>query len=127
MIRTGKIAVALSRIGFDLLLGEIAELYAVRSINVLANSGNFLFNGEVQVIKEFEAGFALAGSDQSFRQLPCTGATLSPVVAHNGSIRATSQCFLTDELKFGGGIGAMLSSGTSTLPRDTTEQRTQND
>ena len=88
-IRTGKIAVALPGIGFDLLFGEIAKLYAVRSINVPGNNGNLLFNGEVQVIKEFELGFALAGSDQSFRQLPCTGATFSPVIANNGSIRAS--------------------------------------
>ena len=113
-IRTGKIPVALPGIGFDLLFGEIAKLYAVRSINVLGNNSNLLFNGLVQVIKEFELGFALAGSNQSFRQFPCTSATLSPVIADNCSIRATSQCFLSDELKFGGGIGAMLSSATST-------------
>jgi hypothetical protein len=109
VIRTGKIAVALPGIGFDLLFGEIAELYAVRAINFPGNSGNLLFNGEVQVIKEFELGFALAGGDESFRQFPCTSATLSPVIADNGSIRATSQSFLSDELKFGRGIGTMLS------------------
>jgi hypothetical protein len=54
-------------IGFDLLFGEIAELYAVRSINVPSNNGNLLFDGEVQVVEEFELGFALAGNDQRFR------------------------------------------------------------
>ena len=95
-IRTGKIAVALPGICFNLLFGEIAKLYAVRSVNVLGNSGNLLFNGEVQVIKEFELGFALASSDQSFRELPCTSATFSPVITDNGGIRATGQCFLSD-------------------------------
>ena len=53
-IRTGKIAVALPSIGFYLLFGEIAKLYAIRSINVPGNNGDLLFDGEVQVIKEFE-------------------------------------------------------------------------
>jgi hypothetical protein len=107
-IRTGEIAVALPGICFDLLFGEIAKLYAVRSVNVLGNNGNLLLNGEVQVIKEFELGFALTSSDQSFCQVPRTKATFSPVIADNGSIRAAGQCFLSDELKLGGGIGAML-------------------
>lgn len=49
-IRTGKIAVALPGIGFNLLFGEIAKFYAVRSINVPGNNGNLLFDGEVQVV-----------------------------------------------------------------------------
>src|SRR6266550_1411745 len=115
-IRTRKIAVALPGIGFDLLFGEIAKLYAVRSINVPGNNGNLLFDGEVQVVEEFEFGFALAGSDQSFRQLPCTGTTC-----------ATSQCLLSDELKFSGGIRAMLPSATTVASNNWKERRTQND
>jgi len=114
-------------IGFDLLFGEIAELYAVRSINVPGNNGNLLFDGEVQVVEEFELGFALAGSDQSFRQLPCSSATFSPVIADNGSICATSQCLLSDELKFGGGIRAILPSATTVAPKNEKESLTQND
>jgi hypothetical protein len=44
-IRTGKVPVTLPRIGFDLLFGEVAKLYAVRSINVFGNDSNLLFNG----------------------------------------------------------------------------------
>jgi hypothetical protein len=114
-------------IGFYLLFGDIAKLYAVRSINVPGNNGNLLFDGEIQVVEEFELGFALAGSDQSFRQIPCTGATFSPVTADNGSICATSQCLFSDELKFGGGIRAMLPSATTVAPNNRKERRTQND
>ena len=126
-IRTGKIAVALPSIGFDLSFGKIAKLYAVRSINVPSNNGNLLFDGEVQVVEEFELGFALAGSDQSFRQLSCTSATFSPVIADYGSICATSQCLFSDELKFGGGIRAMLPSVTTVAPNSRKKRRTQND
>jgi len=126
-IRTGKIAVALPGIGFDLLFGEITKLYAVRSINIPGNNGNLLFDGEVQVVEEFELGFALAGSDQSFRQFTCTSATFSPVITDNGSICATSQCLLSDELKFGGGIRAMLPSATTIAPNNRKERRTRND
>jgi hypothetical protein len=126
VIRTGEIAVALPGIGFDLLLGKITQLYAVRTINVSGNGGNLLFNGLAQVIEEFEMRFALAGSDQRFCQLPRTGATLGPVIADNGSIRATNQCSLPDELKFGGGIGPMLSLATTASPRSGDGNRTQN-
>jgi hypothetical protein len=114
-------------IGFDLLFGEIAELYAVRSINLPANNSNLLFDREIQVVEEFELGFALAGSNQSFRQLPCTSATFSPVIADNGSICATSQRLLSDELKFGEGIRTMLPSATIVAPNNRKERRTQND
>jgi hypothetical protein len=114
-------------IGFDLLFGEIAKLYAVRSINFPGNNGNLLFDGEVQVVEEFELGFALAGSDQSFRQPPCTSATFSPVIADNGSVCAISQCLLSDELEFGGGIRAMLLLATTVAPDNTKERRTKTD
>lgn len=127
MIRTGKIVVTLPGIGFYLFFGEIAKLYAVRSINVPGNNGYLLFDGEVQVVEEFELGFALTGSDESFCQLPRTSATFSPVIADNGSICATSQCLLSDELKFGGGIRAMLPSATAAAPNNRKERRTQND
>jgi len=109
------------------LFGEIAKLYAVRSINVSSNNGNLLFDGEVQVVKEFELRFTLAGHDQSLRQLASASTTLSPMIADNGSICASSQCFLSDELKFGGGIRAMLSLATATPPNNRNERRTQND
>ena len=126
-IRTGKIAVALPGIGFDLFFGEIAKLYAVCSIDVPGNNGNLLFDGEVQVVEEFELGFALAGNDQSFRQLSCTGATFSPVIADNGGICAASQSLLSDELKFSGGIRATLPSATTIAPNNRKECRTQSD
>ena len=126
-IQTGKIAVALPGIGLDLSFGEIAKLYAVRSINVPGNNGNLLFDREVQVVEEFELGFALAGSDESFRQLSCTSATFSPMIADNGGICATSQRLFSDELKFGRGIRAMLPSATIVAPNNRKKRRTQND
>jgi hypothetical protein len=45
------------------LLGEITQLYAVCAVNIPGDSGNLLFDGEVQIVKEFELGFALASSD----------------------------------------------------------------
>lgn len=122
--RTGKIPVTLPGIGFNLSLGEIAQLYAVAAVNIPDDGGNLLFDGEVQIVEEFELGFALASSDQSFRQLPRTGAALCPVIADNCSIRPTSQCLLPDELKFCRGIGPMLSSATA-QPSNTNMRRTQ--
>jgi len=112
-IRTGEIPVALPGIRFDLLLSEIAQLYAIGAIDIPCDNGNLLFDGEVQIVKKLELGFALAGSDQSFRQISRTSATLGPVIANNGGIRTTSQCLLPDELKFCGCIGPMLSSATT--------------
>jgi hypothetical protein len=121
--RTGEIPVALSGIRFDLLLSEVAQLYAIGAVDIPCDDGNLLFDGEVQIVKGLELGFALASSDQSFCQLSRTGATLSPVIGNNGSIRTTSQCLLSDELKFCGCIGPMLSSATA-RPSSTKGRRT---
>ena len=48
--RTGKISIALPGIGFNLLLGEIAQLYAIAAVNIPDDDGNLLFNGEVQIV-----------------------------------------------------------------------------
>ena len=60
-IRTGKTTIFLPGIGFDLLLGEVAELDAVGAIDLLADNGDLLLDGEVQIIKELEFRFAFAG------------------------------------------------------------------
>jgi len=112
-IRTREIRVALPGIRFDLLLSEIAQLYTISAVDIPCDDSNLLFDGEVQIVKKLESGFALAGSDQSFRELSRTGATLCPVIANNGSIRTTSQCLLPDELKFCGCIRPMSSSATA--------------
>jgi hypothetical protein len=53
-IRTGKTAKSLPGIGFDLLLGEVAELDAVCAVDLLGDNGDLFLDGEVQIIKEFE-------------------------------------------------------------------------
>jgi hypothetical protein len=46
-IRTGKPAISLPGIGFDLLLSEVAELNAVCAVDLLGDNGDLLFDGEV--------------------------------------------------------------------------------
>ena len=87
-VRTGEVTISLPRVGFDLLPGEIAQLYAVRTVDLLGNGSNLLFNGEVQVVEEFELGFALASSNECFCHFPRASPTLGPVIADDGSIRA---------------------------------------
>ena len=53
-IRTGKPAISLPGIGFDLLLCEVAELDAVCAVDLPGDGGDLLFDGEVQIIKELE-------------------------------------------------------------------------
>ena len=53
-IRTGKTAISLPGIGFDLLLGEVAELDAVCAVDLLGDNGDLLLDGKVQIIKELE-------------------------------------------------------------------------
>jgi hypothetical protein len=62
-IRTGEVTVSLPRVAFYLLFGKIAQLYAIRAIDLLGDDGNLFFDGEVQGIKEFELGFALTSSN----------------------------------------------------------------
>ncbi len=54
VIRTGQAAISLPGIGFNLLLGEVAELDPIGTIDLLGDDGNLLFNGEIQIIKELE-------------------------------------------------------------------------
>ena len=54
VIQTWKTAISLPGIGFDLLLGEVAEFDAVCAVDLLGDNGDLLLNAEVQVIKEFE-------------------------------------------------------------------------
>jgi hypothetical protein len=113
-IRTGKAAIFLPGIGFDLLLGEVAELDAVCAVDLLADNGDLLFDGEVQIIKELEFRFAFAGCNQSFRELTGASAALSPVTADDCSIRTTDERLLPDELELCGGVRPMFLSACRT-------------
>lgn len=97
--RTRKIAIALSSIRLDLLLGKLAQLYTISAIYALRNGRYLVFNGSLEVVKEFKVGGSLARGDGGLRECFRACTTLCPMIANDSSISSGSQCFRPDEFK----------------------------
>ena len=88
----------MTSVRLNLLLSKFAELDAIRTVDLLGDDLNLLFDGQVQVVQELEVRWALADGDYGFGKSTGTCTTLGPVVADDGCICAASKRLLSDEL-----------------------------
>ena len=63
-------------------------------------------DGQVEVVQELEVGWALASRDNGLGERECTGTTLGPVVADDGSVGAALEREVANKLKFGRSVSA---------------------
>ena len=88
----------MTSVRLNLLLSKFAELDTIRTIDLLGDDLNLLFDGQVQVVQELEVRLALADGDDGFGKSAGTSTTLGPVVTDDGCICAASKRLLSDEL-----------------------------
>ena len=93
-----------------MLLRLLAELDAVRAVDLLADNLDLLLDREVEVVQELEVGFTLTGLDDGLRESERTSTTLRPVVADDGSVGTAGERLLADELELGGSVSAAETS-----------------
>lgn len=104
---TRETTVSLTGVGLNLRASKVAEFDTISAIDLLSNDIDLLLDGEVQVVKELEVGFAFTDSDGGFGQISCAGASLGPVVTDDSSIGTRRQSLFTDESELGGRVSTV--------------------